>query len=254
MADRFRSSSARRFAEPPGGAARRQPEAVKALILSPLLNFSPASPGGPTIVQHVKLRSSRNHQSSGTATLSLAPDGRLLTVTVEDQDGHHSIDVRLRRVGGLAVGAAANLRALELRRVRGPGAGAFKAQVALADGAACASLSLSEHLPLSPSAVEELRAEAILGLPARPASAAAAPQGTTPDEQRDSLSYLDRRLTEELAAAVTARLPVATSRHVELATLYARSIQALRETPASAGPDRSVAPTPRDGVAVSERR
>lgn len=62
-----------------------------------------------------------------------------------------------------------------------------------------------------------------------------------------SLAYLRSRLTDELAAAAKATLAVSTSRHVQLATLYAREIRS--HGPCGAGGATWVegAPGPGDG-------
>jgi len=230
-----------------GGASceyRRGPDrdrALKALILSPLLNLTQGLPGGPTIVQHVKLRSSRGDPIAAVATLSLAPDGRTLTVTLDDRDGQQSVGVQLRRLGPVASTASgfadADLQALELtRRTPGPRPFTFTTEVSLGEAGLRPFLSPADHAPMSLSAVAAVRADAISGLPGSSPDAAAAPRFAPQEQPVHSprgLRYLERRLTDELTAAVTATLPVATSRHVELATLYARSIQALKEAPAA---------------------
>jgi hypothetical protein len=169
------------------------------------------------------------------ATLSLAPDGRTLTVAVEDCDGQQSIDAQLRRLGRFALGADADLCALEVtRRPPGPRPFAFKKVLFLHDIPEVPFLSRADHPPLAASALGAMRPGTISGLPKHPATAAKASLGSQKEQPVYAplgLGYLERRLADELRAAVTATLPVATSRHVELATLYARTIQILKEGP-----------------------
>ncbi|HEY0312224.1 MAG TPA: hypothetical protein VGC56_06980 [Allosphingosinicella sp.] len=121
------------------------------------------------------------------------------------------------------------LRALEVIIVRaGCDRAPFIRDVPLCNAVVPPSLSLNHHAPPAAIEIAGMRAEAILGIAVAPRHAAPEVQNAGTDGAGDhpqSLRYLRRRLADELSAAADARPPVTTSRHVELATLFARKIQ-----------------------------
>jgi hypothetical protein len=197
------------------------------------LNIAGTPAGGPTIVQHVGLFAGGASTASGVATLSVAPGSQSLRIAIADLDGFRSCGVRLRCLGPLAEGSLDSsdelLRSLEVIRVRaGCHRGPFVGELPLCDALVPPSLSLNHHPALTAVEIAGMRAEVILGIAVAPRCAAPEVQNAGTASAGDhphSLRYLRRRLADELSAAADARLPVTTSLHVELATLFAREIQ-----------------------------
>lgn len=220
-----------------GAAGQSAGQPFKLLVLSPLLNLADTAPGAPTIVQHVDLLAAGTGALVAVATLSLPPGRGSLRIAVSDWDGFRSRGVRLCCLGALAE-AGRNpsdqaIRAVEV--IRGPAGaetGGFVAELSLHGRSVLPSLSPNDHPALAAAAIEGLRADAILGVAVAPRDVALhvrrADLGGAGDDPQ-SLRYLERRLGEALSAAADAKLPVATARHVELATLFAREIQARRK-------------------------
>jgi len=204
----------------------------KALILSPLLNLPARGGGAPTIVQRVRLRSWAGVELPSEATLSLSPDGGIVAVKVDHRGGKEILDVRLRRLGGVAGkserAADQELVVLELIQHRATSASRpFQAEISLQQASLCPFLAAGDHLPLRVSVIEGMRPGAILDINPHVPTIASEAHPQMPLAGVRDLQYFQGRLTGELAAAATAKLAVATSRHVELATHYARKVRAL---------------------------
>lgn len=209
----------------------------KTLILSPLLNLPPGQALATAIVQHVNFRPMPEPCAMADATLSLGADRRTLSVTLNRPPGD-VVGIRVRRLGELSSESAdpadAHLRVIEVTSLK-PGArrAVLRARLVLSGARSVQCLSPDDHAPLSLTRIEEIRPQSILGLTVGPLSTfvagAPAAHGAAPGAENE-LRYLRRRLRDELQAAIGATQTVSTSRHAELANLYARAvlIEALR--------------------------
>jgi hypothetical protein len=175
----------------------------RSVAISPLLNLAPASATGAAMRQHVPLVPLGGSAIAGTVLLSLAPDRRTLEVSLS-LERPRAVTIGLRLVaedvliveisdGGASGHALCRGRRFQLDRDFPP--------FARPQELAAAGLFLSSG-----------RAESIEGIAVE--AAARRP------------SYLAERMLTEIAAAQSSASAVAASRHVELATLYARQLRA----------------------------
>ena len=177
--------------------------AERSVALSPLLNLAPAAATGAAMRQHVRLVPLGVSGIEGSATLSLTPDRRTVEVRLTlERPRPVSIELRLVEEDVLIVeiaagGASGHALCLGRRFELDRGFAAFARPEELAE----AGLFLSSA-----------RAEAVEGIAVRAA------------QRRPS--YLAERMAAEIAAAQGSASAVAASRHVELATLYARRLRA----------------------------
>jgi hypothetical protein len=179
--------------------------AERSVAVSPLLNLAPENGRGAAMRQHVRLVPLGGSGIEGAALLSLSADRRTLEVAL-----------RLERPRPVTIGLRLAAEDVLILHVS-------------AGGASGHALCRGRRFPLDPAAgfpallrPEELaaaglflasgRADAIEGI------AVAAARRTRP-------SYLAERMLSEIAAAEGSASAVAASRHVELATLYARQLR-----------------------------
>jgi hypothetical protein len=185
--------------------------AQRSVALSPLLNLAPAAATGATMKQHVALVPLGGSGISGSAELILSPDRRTVDVRLR-LDRPRAVTIALRRVEEdegeelliveIAAGGASGHALCRGRR--------FELDGGLAFGA----FEDAEDLREAGLGLAGLRADSIEGIAVAPA-------------KRDGgRCYFAERMLSELAAAEGSASAVAASRHVQLATLYARQLRA----------------------------
>lgn len=192
--------------------------AARSVFASPLLNLAPASGSGPTVAHCGRLIELRDSGIAGAARLSLSPDRRTVDIAVALDE---------------PCGVTIELRRLDLRSWHGeePAENLLVVQIASCgrlDAGRCASRRFSldrrhafpafadtEALLDAGIRLSEIRAEAVLGIAAEPAAGGG-------EDPRD---YFCERMLSEIDAAECSSTPVAASRHVELAILYARRLR-----------------------------
>jgi hypothetical protein len=185
--------------------------AERSVALSPLLNLAPASATGATMKQHVALVPLGGSGISGSAELVLSPDRRTVDVRLR-LDRPRAVSIALRRVeddegealliAEITAGGASGHALCRGRRFQldgGLGFGAFEDAAELRDAGLC---------------LAGVRADSIEGIAVAPAV------------RGGGRSYFAERMLTEIAAAEGSASAVAASRHVELATLYARHLRA----------------------------
>jgi hypothetical protein len=185
--------------------------AERSVALSPLLNLAPAAATGATMKQHVALVPLGGSGIAGSAELVLSPDRRTVDVRLR-LDRPRAVSIALRLVEGedgeelliveVAAGGASGHALCRGRR--------FALDEALGFGA----FEDSEELREAGLCLRGLRADSIEGIKVAPA------------ERRGGRGYFAERMLTEIAAAQDSTSAVAASRHVELATLYARHLRA----------------------------
>lgn len=195
--------------------------AARSVFASPLLNLAPASGSGPTVAHGGRLIEVRDSGIAGAARLSLSPDRRTVDISVA-LDEPCDVTIELRRLD------------LRSRHGKERGENLLVVQIALCgrlDAGRCASRRFSldrrhafptfadtEALLDAGIRLSEIRAEAVIGIAAEPA-------GGGERGGQDPRDYFCERMLSEIDAAECSSTPVAASRHVELATLYARRLR-----------------------------
>jgi hypothetical protein len=184
--------------------------AERSVALSPLLNLAPAAATGATMKQHVRLVPLGGSGISGSAELVLSPDRRTVDVRLR-LERPRAVSIALRRVESedgeelliveIAAGGASGRALCRGRRFAldgGLGFDAFEDVQDLREAGLC---------------LGGLRADSIEGISVAPAM------------RGGGRSYFAGRMLTEIAAAEGSASAVAASRHVQLATLYARHLR-----------------------------
>ena len=199
----------------------------QAVIVSPLLNLAPARPAGAKLVQHRPLLPSLGSSLSGTAMLSLSADRRTLQVSVEEE---HGFPVRLRLRGlpaepaGRGSGMGARLLLIEVTRTSGAAGKPSKTiSFDLGRRSDYQLLPRSSRLRPLPDVLLACSAAAIDGITVDPTPDVLLNDGRQAFPNPDG-AYFRNRMLIEIGAALQSKSAVATSRHVQLATLYARQL------------------------------
>ncbi|HEX9946901.1 MAG TPA: hypothetical protein VGA98_05105 [Allosphingosinicella sp.] len=195
---------------------------ARSVIVSPLLNLAPADGTGATIRHRRPVLELGDSRIGGTATLSLSPDRRTIDVFVA-LDRPRAATLHLRRLHVAypwnAAEAEENLLVVEVvpcgRSNVEPG---LARRFSLDHRHACASFEGSEALLKAGICLSELRAGSVAGIHVEPALAR---RRAGPGQAE----YLSERMLIEIGAAECSATAVAASRHVELATLYARRLR-----------------------------
>lgn len=222
-------------------AALRSPQSdtgarvARSVIASPLLNLAPANGTGPTIKHSRPVLGLRGSGIGGTAMLALSPDRRAIDIAVV-LDPPSAVTVNLRR---LDLPHARNWdqseEALLIVEVALCGRSAMGSQTSgrfsLDHRHSYAAFDDAEEWLETGICLSEVRAGSVAGIHVEPARA----RHRANPGQRE---YFCARMLTELGAAECSRTAVAASRHVELATLYARRLQAPHF--ASTAPDRKI--------------
>jgi hypothetical protein len=185
----------------------------RSVAISPLLNLAPAASTGATMKHNVAIVALGGSGISGRAQLILTPDRRTVKVEVTlERPRPVSVDLRRVEADGeedllileIVAGGPFGQKLCRGRRFeldRSPGFAAFANRQDLAE----AGLFLSSG-----------RAESVEGIAVEPA------------RRSGSGSYFAERMLNEIAAAEGSASAVAASRHVELATLYARHLRSAQ--------------------------
>jgi hypothetical protein len=203
---------------PPRG---RESRIERSVIVSPLFNLAPAQPTGPTLRQVRPVLPLRGSAIAGSAKLTLAPDRRSIEIELS-LVAARAVSVRLRRFEPAAGwhGDAAereDLLLLEIAASIVPTEdGCTGGRWSLERRHACAAFEDAESLIEAGVHISSLRAGSIEGLRVDPA----APR---PRDSREG--YCRDRMLSEIEAAESSASAVAASRHVQLATLYARELR-----------------------------
>jgi hypothetical protein len=177
--------------------------AERSVAISPLLNLAPAAATGAAMRQHVALVPLGGSGIAGTALLSLSPDRR----TVE-------VALKLERPRAVTIGLRLVEEDVLILEISDGGASGH----ALCRGR---RFRLDQAFPAF-ARVEELAAAGLFPDSGR----ADAIEGIAVAAALRRPSYLAERMLNEIAAAEGSASAVAASRHVELATLYARQLRA----------------------------
>jgi hypothetical protein len=191
------------------------------VFASPLLNLAPASGTGPTVAHSGRLIELRDGRIAGTARLALSPDRRTVDISVTlDEPCDVTIEIRrldLRCRQGEQ--RAENLLVVEIALCgrSNPGRCAGR-RFSLDRRHSFPAFADTEELMRTGIRLSEIRAEAVLGIAAEPA-------GGVQRGREDPRDYFCERMLSEIDAAECSSTPVAASRHVELATLYARRLR-----------------------------
>lgn len=203
------------------------------VIASPLLNLAPANKTGPTLRHSRPMLSLRGNRPGGTAILSLSPDRRTIDICVAlDSPGAVTIDLRridLRRARDqteddlLVVEVALCGRSSARSRT----GGCFS----LDRRHSYAAFEDTEELLRTGICLSEVRAGSVAGIHVEPARA----RNRANQGQKE---YFSERMLIEIGAAQCSPSALAASKHVELATLYARRLQAAHL--ASPSQDRNI--------------
>lgn len=195
--------------------------AARSVFASPLLNLAPASGSGPTVAHSGRLIELRDGGIAGTARLSLSPDRRTVDISVA-LDRPCDVTIGLRRLdlpSSYGERRAENLLVVEIALCGRSSAGlCASTRFSLDRRHAFPAFADTEALLDAGIRLSEIRAEAVLGIAAEPAGA-----GEFGGE--DPRDYFCERMLSEIDAAECSSTPVAASRHVELATLYARRLR-----------------------------
>ncbi len=196
----------------------------RSAFASPLLNLAPTNGAGPTVAHAGPLIELRNSRIRGTVRLSLSPDRRTIDISAAlDPPGDVTIGLRRldlpswspnRRSENLLVVEVALCGPSSPRRRTG---GRFP----LDRRHAYPAFAETEELLKTGISLSELRAESILGIAAEPA------HGGRGQGQRE---YFCERMLSEISAAECSATAAVASRHVELATLYARRLRERIQT------------------------
>jgi hypothetical protein len=173
------------------------------------------------VAQSGRLIELRNSRITGTARLSLSPDRRTIDVSVA-LDSARGVAIEVRRLDLPSWNReqrAENLLIVEVAlcgRSR-PGRCAGR-RFSLDRRHACPAFADTEELLETGICLSGLRAESVSGMAAEPADG-------TGGRGRQQREYFCERMLGEISAAEGSATPVAASRHVELATLYARRLR-----------------------------
>jgi hypothetical protein len=193
------------------------------VFVSPLLNLAPANGTGPTVAHSGQVLELSNGRIAGTARLTLSPDRRTIEVSVA-LDPPMEAEIRLRRLdlpgGERPLCREEGLLVVEIAARGRPRAGpSTSRRFSLDRRQAYAAFADADALLKTGICLSQLRAGAISGMAVEPMDGARrGGQG-----QRE---YLCERMLGEISAAEGSATPAAASRHVELATLYARRLGA----------------------------
>jgi hypothetical protein len=194
---------------------------ARSAFASPLLNLAPTEGRGPTVAHGGRLIELRDSGITGTARLCLSPDRRTIDISVTlDSPGDAAVGLRRLDLRGRdGSPRAENLLIVEVALCGRPSPGhSVRRRFSLDRRQAFPAFADTEELLSTGIRLPELRAESILGIAAEPAG-----KGDRGGQgQRD---YLCERMLGEIDAAECSASAAAASRHVELATLYARRLR-----------------------------
>lgn len=193
----------------------------RSLVVSPLLNVAPAAGTGATLRHTRRILELGESRIAGSATLSLSPDRRTIDIVV-DLDRPRAVTVRLRRLeldSGSGGRPDENLLVAEIL----PGAPSnvesrIASRFSLDRRLGFATFADFEDLLRAGVRLSELRSGSVEGVHVEPATSVLR-------RGQGRLEYLKERMLTEIGAAECSATVVAASRHVELATLYARRLR-----------------------------
>ena len=194
----------------------------RAIVVSPLLNLAVAPPTGARLNHSRAILPLGDSRISGSAMLSLSPDRRTLDIKLRlDRPGAGS--VRLCRLDPLHTPrnelAEGDLLVVEIV-ASGPwrhGA-CIDRRFSLDRRGDFGLFAQTEELLRMGICLSWLQAASVAGMQLQPAAASGI-------GNRDPGKYLTERMLMELAAAERSETAAAASRHVQLATLYARRLR-----------------------------
>ena len=195
--------------------------ASRSAFASPLLNLAPTNGSGPTVAHGGRLLELRNSRISGTARLSLSPDRMTVDISVA-LDSPRAVTIGLRRLDLASWNGSQRSENLLVAEValcgRSSPGRCTSRRFSLDRRHAFPAFADTEELLKAGIRLCELRAGSVLGIAAEPADAGCG-GGLG---QRE---YFCERMLSEISAAECSATPAAASRHVELATLYARRLR-----------------------------
>ena len=195
--------------------------AARSAFASPLLNLAPTNGTGPTVAHGGRLLELRNSGITGTARLSLSPDRKTIDVSVA-LDSARDVTIEVRRLDLPSRNRKQRLENLLIVEValsgRSSAGRCTSRRFSLDRRHAYPAFADSEELLETGICLSGLRAESVSGLAAEPADGT----GRREEGQRE---YFCERMLSEISAAECSATPVAASRHIELATLYARRLR-----------------------------
>lgn len=197
-----------------------------AVIVSPLLNLAPSCASGPTINQNQPIMPLGTSSLTGRAMLSLAPDRRSIEVSVQLDGGAAPSAIHLRRVASHHLRGGSRSYESDLLIVEVIGA-TSKSQACRQERFSLSSRGL--FLPFERVSdlrklginVSALMASSVDGLRVE-----GAPNASSSDPNRTA--YLSERLLMEIRAAERSAGVLAASKHLELASLFARRLGSLK--------------------------
>jgi hypothetical protein len=192
------------------------------VVVSPLLNLAPADGTGATIRHRRPVLQLRGSRIGGVATLSLSPDRRTIDLLVE-LDSPRAAAIHLRRLDVLRPRSGAepeeSLLVVEIVPCGRSGLESRLGRRFSLDGRhACARFEDGEELLDTGICLSELRAGSVEGIQVEPALARRR-------ARPGLMEYFSERMLTEIGAAECSSTAAAASRHVELATLYARRLR-----------------------------
>ena len=194
----------------------------RSVVVSPLLNLAPAPPTGARLNHSQALLPLGDSRISGTAMLSLSPDRRTLDMKIRlDRAG--AATVRLCRLDPRPMAdrapAEGDLLVIEIVACGSRKHGVcIDRRFSLDRRDAFGMFAQTEQLLGTGICLSWLQAASVAGIRLEPAPASRV-------GNRDPTKYLTERMLMELAAAERSATAVAASRHVHLATLYARRLR-----------------------------
>ncbi|HEX8468465.1 MAG TPA: hypothetical protein VF620_11740 [Allosphingosinicella sp.] len=195
--------------------------AARSVFVSPLLNLAPTNGTGPTVAHGGRILELRNSRIAGTARAILSPDRRTIDISVA-LDPPRRAAIHLRRLelsnGCNRDTGAENQLIVEVEPCRrSNGESCTSRRFSLDHRQAYAAFANMEELLMSGICLSGLGAESVSGIEVEPAV------GRCPGGQGQR-EYFCERMLSEITAAECSSTPVAASRHVQLATLYARRL------------------------------
>ena len=206
------------------------PNRERSIVISPLLNLAPAAGTAARMNHSQPILPLGKSRICGRAMLSLSPDRRTLDIDIRFERPTAAA-IRLRRLAPLRDGPELerdDLLLLEIARTSSSSQGGLRAghRFSLDRRQDFGTFENTEALLSTGISRSALGAGSVEGISVAPAR--------HPGFNR-AADYLGQRMRVEIAAAECSASARAASRHVELATLYARRLRDAHPAPARAG-------------------
>lgn len=181
----------------------------RSVAISPLLNLAPAAATGATMKHNVAIVALGGSGISGDVELVLSPDRRTVDVRLR-LERPRAVSIALRRVEG---DEGEELLIVEITAGGVSGHAWCRGRRFALDGIGFGAFEDAEDLREAGLCLAGLHAYSIDGIAVAPA------------KRGGGRSYFAERMLTEIAAANGSTSAVAASRHVQLATLYARHLR-----------------------------